>query len=122
MRDNFVFQIPATPHTRPLAVILLRTMRIMTITALIIITGCSVKWADNVAVKGHSKENINEYEKAMRLYNKAIRFNKESVLAYWRRAGLYYRNEEFKKSIADLDRAIELDSGFNSGYLFGGQR
>jgi tetratricopeptide (TPR) repeat protein len=94
-------------------------MRTITIVILIILTGCSTKWADNVADKGHSKENINEYKKAMRLYNKAIRFNKESVLAYWRRAGLHYQNDAFSKSIEDLDKAIDIDSSFNNGYLFG---
>lgn len=89
------------------------------ISILIILTGCSVKWANNLADKGDLKENINEYNKAMRLYNRAIRFNKQSTLAYWRRAGLYYNNEEFEKSIADLNKAIEIDSTFNRGYLFG---
>jgi tetratricopeptide (TPR) repeat protein len=86
---------------------------------MILLTGCSVKWADNIAYKGHLKENINEYDKAIRLYNKAIRFNKGSALAYWRRAFWYYNNEEYQKSIDDLDNAIKIDSTFNSGYLFG---
>jgi tetratricopeptide (TPR) repeat protein len=86
---------------------------------IVVTTCCSVKWADNVADKGHLKENTNEHKKAFRHYNRAIRFNKGSALAYWRRAGIYYRNENFKKSITDLNRAIEIDSAFNSGYLFG---
>jgi tetratricopeptide (TPR) repeat protein len=99
-----------------LAVILLRTMRIYTIISLLILTGCSVKWADKVADKGHLKENINDYSKAMRHYNRAIRFNKQSVLAYWRRARVHYNNDKFDKSILDLDKGIQIDSAFNSGY------
>jgi len=90
----------------------------ITIIILILLTGCSVKWADNIAYKGHLRENINEYDKAIRLYNRAIRFNKESVLAYWRRAFWLYNNDQYQKSIDDLDKAIKIDSTFNSGHLF----
>jgi tetratricopeptide (TPR) repeat protein len=92
----------------------------LTFLAIVILTtACSIQWADKVTEKGFDSEGINNYRKAMRRYNRAILFNKESVLAYWRRAALHYRNDKFEKSIEDLNKAIQIDSTFNSGYLFG---
>jgi tetratricopeptide (TPR) repeat protein len=90
-----------------------------TLAIAILATGCSVQWADRVTDKGFDSEAINNYGKARRRYSRAILFNKESVLAYWRRAGLHFRNDKFDRSIEDLNRAIKIDSAFNSGYLFG---
>lgn len=86
---------------------------------LLVFSGCSVKWANQTAEKGFDKEAINQYDDALKLYNTAIFFNKKSVLTYWRRAGIYYRYDEFQNAITDLNKAIEIDSTFNSGYLFG---
>lgn len=79
---------------------------------------CSVKWADKLAERGFHKEAINDYQRGLKIYNRAIRFNKSSVLAYWRRSHLYYDKEMYDESIIDLNRAIEIDSTFNQGYLF----
>ncbi len=81
----------------------------------LLITSCSVKWADTIANKGFGKECINEYSKAMKIYNRGIAFNKGSAELYWRRGCLYARNENHRMALIDLTKSIELDSLFNDG-------
>lgn len=68
--------------------------------------------------KGHRKEMINDYDTAMKYYNKGIRFNKKSALLFWRRGSLYHRKENYSMAIADFTKAIAVDSAFNDGYLY----
>lgn len=90
----------------------------LTLTTLTLVN-CSVKWADKLTDKGFDKYCIGEHKKAIRLYNRAILFNKKSVLAYWRRADIYYKADKYEKSIQDLNKAISIDSSFQMGDLFG---
>jgi tetratricopeptide (TPR) repeat protein len=64
------------------------------------------------------KESINEYDKAMRSYNRVIFFNKRSALAYWRRGDLHSRNKDYQKAINDFTKSISIDSAFNGGYTY----
>lgn len=95
--------------------------KIVIVLILIIATSCSVKFADNLADKGFRKEAINDYKKAMKIYNRAIFYNKKSALAYWRRGNLYSTqtfNNNNLKAILDLTKSIEIDSTFNGGYAY----
>jgi tetratricopeptide (TPR) repeat protein len=84
----------------------------------LLISGCSVKWADKIAEKGFDKECINQYSKAMKIYNRGILLNKGSAELYWRRGNLYARNENHQMAIIDLTKSIELDSLFNGGNAY----
>ena len=84
----------------------------------LLITGCSVRWADKIAEKGFDKECINQYSKAMKIYNRGISLNKRSAELYWRRGNLYARNDNHKMAIIDLTKSIEIDSLFNGGYAY----
>jgi tetratricopeptide (TPR) repeat protein len=86
--------------------------------AFLLITSCSKKWADNIAEKGHRQEMSNNYEKALKIYNKGIRWNKKSTLLFWRRGGLNDRNENYNLAINDFSKSIELDSLYNTGYAY----
>ncbi|UII20571.1 tetratricopeptide repeat protein [Fulvivirga ligni] len=85
---------------------------------LVILSSCSVKWADKQADYGYSFETKNDYSTAMNVYNKAIRKNKKSAELFWRRGNLYARNQNYQQSINDLTRSIEIDSTFNGGYAY----
>ncbi|WP_064965756.1 tetratricopeptide repeat protein [Tenacibaculum ovolyticum] len=85
---------------------------------LILLSSCSVKWADSIAEKGFNKEAINDYEKALSIYNKGIRWNKKSAELYWRRGNLHHRNKNYILAIKDLDKSIQIDSLFNTGYAY----
>ena len=85
----------------------------------VLFVNCSVKWADKLTDKGFDKSCIGQHKKAFRLYNRTILFNKKSVLAYWRRADVYYKTDKYEKSIQDLNKAIAIDSSFQMGDLFG---
>ncbi len=57
----------------------------------------------------------------MRVYNRAIFFNKKSALAYWRRGDLYASqpfNYDYRKAIVDLTKSIQIDSTFAGGVAF----
>ena len=57
----------------------------------------------------------------MRIYNRAIFFNKRSALAFWRTGSLYATEafgNNYVQAISDYTRSIEIDSTFNSGYAF----
>lgn len=83
-----------------------------------LITGCSVKWADHIADKGFDKEAINDYGKAMKIYNRGIVFNKKSAELYWRRGCLHARNNNHVSAIEDLTKSIAIDSLFDGGYPY----
>jgi tetratricopeptide (TPR) repeat protein len=99
------------------------TKKIKSTVVLILMTfvfvNCSVKWADKLADKSFDKYCISQHRKSMRILNRAILFNKKSTLAYWRRADLYSKKDNYGKSIQDLNKAIIIDSSFEKGHLFG---
>jgi tetratricopeptide (TPR) repeat protein len=85
------------------------------------VTSCSLKYTDRLAGKGHNMECILKYKRAMRIYNRAIFFNKESVLVYWRRGSLHSKpntNDNYRKAISDLSKAIKIEPSFNVGYPY----
>ncbi|WP_028888211.1 tetratricopeptide repeat protein [Tenacibaculum ovolyticum] len=84
----------------------------------LLLTSCSVKWANNIAEKGHREELINNHEGAMKIYNSGIKWNKNSAELYWRRGNLHARNENHNLAIIDLTKSIEIDSVFNTGYAY----
>jgi tetratricopeptide (TPR) repeat protein len=85
---------------------------------LLMTTGCSIKWADNIADKGFDKECINDYDKAMKIYNRGILINKRSTELYWRRGCLNARNDNHDMAVKDLTKSINIDSLFNGGYAY----
>lgn len=87
----------------------------------IILTGCGVHYADKLAKKGFEKECEDNAKAAMKIYNRAIFFNKRSAEAYWRRGDLYNTyafKYNYRKAITDLTISIKLDSTFNAGDAF----
>ena len=81
-------------------------------------TGCSVKWANNIAEKGFNKEAINEYDEALKIYNKGIKWNKKSAQLYYRRGSLHNRNKNYTSAIKDFSKSIGIDSLYNNGYPY----
>lgn len=57
--------------------------------------------------------------RAIHYYSRAILRDGNNVEAWWRRGDEYYQMGAFRKAIQDFDKAISIDSSFNSGYLFG---
>ncbi|MCC6818198.1 MAG: hypothetical protein IT245_04860 [Bacteroidia bacterium] len=95
--------------------------KITFIFAITFLTGCSIQYTENLVDKGFNKECIKEYKKAMSVYNRAIFFNKESALAYWRRGNLYATeayNYDYNKAIVDLTASIQIDSTLDGGYAY----
>jgi len=78
--------------------------------------GCSRRTAAQLVEDGSNHGNGLE---CIPFYSRAIRKDPTSVEAYWRRADAYARTHQYPSAIHDLDRAIQLDSGFKVGYLFG---
>ena len=91
---------------------------LFTFIILFLLFSCSKKWADNIAEKGHSQEMINNYEEALKIYNKGIKRNKRSALLFWRRGKIYHRKGNYDLAIKDYSKSIEIDSLFNTGYAF----
>lgn len=84
---------------------------------LLIIAGCSVKWAEKMANKGYMEER-NDNNKAMRIYNRGIAWNKNCAELFWRRGNLHHSNGMNELAIVDLSKSIEIDSLFNGGYAY----
>jgi len=78
--------------------------------------GCSRRTAAQLVEDGSTHGNGIE---CIPFYSRAIRKDPTCVEAYWRRADAYARTHQYLSAVQDLDRAIQLDSAFNVGYLFG---
>lgn len=58
--------------------------------------------------RGDAYDDIQEYEKAIGEYNKAIELNPNYTSAYYNRACAYAEMGQYSEAIADYDRTIEL--------------
>jgi tetratricopeptide (TPR) repeat protein len=91
------------------------TRNIFIFSIIISLTACSHKTVSELLEDGFEEDG----NKAIRLYSKAISKDKNNVEAYWRRGNEFFKMKKYDKSIADFNKAIEIDSSFNNGYLFG---
>ena len=97
------------------------TKPVLLIGIILLTSSCSIKYTEKLVNKGFDKECINEQNKAMRIYNRALLLNKRSAIAYWRRGNLYATekfNYNYRNAIADLTKSIQIDSAFDGGYAF----
>ena len=62
--------------------------------------------------EGNTHYYVNEYQKAIADYDRAIQLDPQYAAAYNNRGNAYYDLKEYQKAIVDYDRAIELDSSF----------
>jgi tetratricopeptide (TPR) repeat protein len=76
-----------------------------------------MEWASNNLVnRGHRVYQQNP-DQAVQWYNHALEFNAESSEAYYWRAVVNYRRNQFEKAQTDLDRAIEFNPRHFESYL-----
>lgn len=57
-----------------------------------------------------------EYEQIIRNYNKVIELNPEFVYAYFNRAGIRYRQNDFRAAVLDYNEALRRDPQFAVAY------
>jgi tetratricopeptide (TPR) repeat protein len=79
--------------------------------------GCTHYTSGQLVEKGVEESNSSRV--AIKWYSRAIRKDSGNVEAYWRRADVYFRRNQYNESVADLNKGISIDSAFNVGYLFG---
>ena len=77
--------------------------------------GCSHKSVRQLLDDGFQEDG----RKAIRLYKKAVSKDKNNVEGYWRLGNEYSKMKQYKEAIKYFDIAIQIDSAFNNGYLFG---
>lgn len=56
---------------------------------------------------------------AITIYTKVLSLDPTNTEALWRRGDEYHKTHRYEKAILDFNAAIEIDSSFNVGYLFG---
>jgi len=91
------------------------TLRYLIVIATILLTSCSSKTVRQLLDDGFQEDG----KKAIRLYSKAISKDQNNVEAYWRRGNEFYKIKRYSDAVADLNKAISIDSAYNEGYLFG---
>ena len=97
--------------TLPLGVLLVTAL--VGCALLIFVVGYPFLTGPSLATKsfnqGLENSNLQQYDKAIADYNKAIELDPKSAVAYSRRGFAYGELEQLDKAIADLTKAIELD-------------
>lgn len=68
-------------------------------------------------IKGMIYTNIEEYDKAISVYEKAIEKCPNDINLYEKRAELYYRLGDYDLSDKDYDKIIKLDEGYITAYM-----
>lgn len=66
--------------------------------------------------RGNALYSINEFDKAISDYSKAIDINPNYLLAYYNRGLAWINKEDYDKAIKDYDKAIEIDP--NCAYAY----
>jgi len=65
-------------------------------------------------------DDLNQFQKALSYYNKAISVNAENPLYYLRRAILYGKMQQFEPCLKDLDTCTNIDNNYAEAYYWKG--
>ena len=63
--------------------------------------------------RGNAYLNLNQYERAIQDYNKAIQLNPNYFEAYNNRGWAYYCLKKYQQALKDFDKALELNPNNN---------
>jgi tetratricopeptide (TPR) repeat protein len=66
--------------------------------------------------RGVLYDDKGDYDRAIEMFNEAIRLNPRDAITFYNRANSYYNKQDYARSIADDDEAIRLDPKFADAY------
>jgi len=66
--------------------------------------------------RGTLYDDKGDYDRAIEMFNEAIRLNPRDAVTFYNRANSYYNKNDYVRSIADDDEAIRLDPTFADAY------
>ena len=66
--------------------------------------------------RGTAYYYLNQYERAIKDFDRAIELNPNDVKAYYNRGIVYYDLKQYGRAIKDFDRAIERNPNFAEAY------
>jgi len=72
-------------------------------------------------IKGLYYNNINEKEKAITFFDKALMLNYTFMEAYREKAIALYDMEKYKEALVVVDKAVTLQNNFEEGYYYKGK-
>lgn len=79
---------------------------------IIIFLSCLAVWASPLVQEADSAYNKEDYQQALRLYNKALEEDGASPTLYYNLANTYYRLNNIGHAVLNYERALKLDPSF----------